>query len=198
MSFPVQNTRGGRIDAVTLAGWLEGNVDVRVLDVRTPGEFETVHIPGSFNVPLDTLREHREALRRHLDERVVLVCQSGARAEQAGQTLAEIGLPNLLVLDGGVAAWQAAGQAVERGERQRWDIERQVRLIAGAIVLLAVLASVFVPAMKWLAAAIGAGLAIAALTNTCTMGMLLARLPYNRGATCSVDKIIAQLADESR
>src|SRR5699024_8812872 len=59
----------------------------RVLDVRTPAEFETVHIPGSYNVPLDTLREHREELGSHLEDEVVLVCRSGNRAEQAERLL---------------------------------------------------------------------------------------------------------------
>ena len=72
--------------------------------MRTPGEFHTAHIPGSYNVPLDTLREHRTELRQHLDEQVVLICRSGNRAGQAQQALAEAGLPNLRVLAGGMLA----------------------------------------------------------------------------------------------
>src|SRR6476620_3687899 len=74
----------------------------RLLDVRTPGEFRTAHIPGSYNVPLHTLREHRSELLAHLDEDVVLVCRSGARAALAGKALADAGLPNLRVLVGGI------------------------------------------------------------------------------------------------
>lgn len=60
---------------------------------------------------------------------------------------------------------------------------------------LSILVSVVVPGAKWVAFAIGAGLALAAVTNTCAMGMLLARLPYNRAAACDLQTIIAQLAD---
>ena len=115
-----------------------------VLDVRTPGEFESAHIPGAYNVPLDLLKEHRAELRAHLDDDIVLVCRSGARATQAGQTLAEAGLPHLKVLGGGMLAWQTAGAPVTEAA-PRWDLERQVRLVAGSIVLISILASIFVP-----------------------------------------------------
>ena len=98
------------------------------------------------------------------------------------------------ILEGGITAWEANGFAVNRGA-QRWDLERQVRLVAGLIVSFSVLASIVVPGLKWVAAVVGAGLTVAALTNTCAMGMLLARLPYNRGATCDAQTIVAQLVD---
>lgn len=78
--------------------------------------------------------------------------------------------------------------------KHRWELERQVRLVAGLIVLTSVLLSVFVPWTKWLAAAIGAGLAFAAVSNTCAMGMLLAKLPYNRGSKRKISDVIADLA----
>ncbi|PZG07738.1 sulfurtransferase [Micromonospora craterilacus] len=182
------------IDPATLRALLANGRAPRLLDVRTPGEFETAHIPGSYNVPLDLLKEHREELRRHLDEDVVLICHSGARAAQAEQSLSRAGLPNLKVLDGGIVAWQATNATVVRG-RPRWSLERQVRLVAGSIVLVSVLASVFVPGLKWIAGFIGAGLTFAALTNTCAMGLLLGRLPYNRGASCDLDTIVGQLRE---
>ncbi|GFJ95449.1 sulfurtransferase [Phytohabitans rumicis] len=163
-----------------------------MLDVRTPAEFETAHIPGSYNVPLDLLKEHRAELGDHLDEDVVLVCRSGARAAQAGQALEQTGLPNLKVLTGGILAWQATNAPVNHG-RPRWDLERQVRLAAGSIVLVSILASLVLPGAKWVAGFIGAGLTFAAVTNTCAMGMLLSKLPYNRGANCDLDTVVAQL-----
>ncbi|MFB6613205.1 rhodanese-like domain-containing protein [Streptomyces sp. NPDC056367] len=168
----------------------------RVLDVRTPGEFRTVHIPGSYNVPLDTLREHRAELLTHLDEDVVLVCRSGARAAQAEQALAEAGLPNLRVLDGGMTAWEAAGAPVDRGEA-RWDMERQVRLVAGSVVLATGLVGVLVPGAHLIGTAIGAGLTYAALSNSCMMGVLLSKLPYNRGPRTDIRTVIASLRDRS-
>ena len=54
------------------------------------------------------------------------------------------------ILDGGITAWEAKGFAVNRGA-QRWDLERQVRLVAGSIVLSSILGSIAVPKLKWVA-----------------------------------------------
>ncbi|MFY1599604.1 rhodanese-like domain-containing protein [Micromonospora sp. WMMD737] len=190
MTAPVPAT----IDSADLNRLLASPTPPRVLDVRTPGEFETVHMPGSYNVPLDLLREHRDEILSHVDEDVVLVCRSGQRAAQAEETLRRAGLSNVHILDGGITAWQTNGFTVNR-RGQRWDLERQVRLVAGLIVAVSVLASIFVPGLKWVAFAVGAGLTFAAVTNTCAMGMLLARLPYNRGASCSLQTVVNQLVD---
>lgn len=186
------------IDAAALNDQLSSANPPRLIDVRTPAEFETHHINGAYNVPLDLLREHRDEIAIHLDQRVVLICRSGQRAAQAEESLRKAGLRNVSILEGGISGWQAGGFAVNRG-RQRWDFERQVRLIAGLIVALTVLASPFIPHLEWVAFAIGTGLTIAALTNTCAMGMLLARLPYNRaGASCDAATIVNQLAPASQ
>jgi DUF2892 family protein len=87
-------------------------------------------------------------------------------------------------------AWQATGGAVRTG-RPRWALERQVRLVAGSIVLLAVVASTVFPPAKWAAAFIGAGLTFAAISNTCAMGMLLAN--YNRGPRTDLGGVVAAL-----
>ncbi|HKP44007.1 MAG TPA: rhodanese-like domain-containing protein [Mycobacterium sp.] len=184
------------IDSADLRSLLDSPTPPRVIDVRTPGEFQTVHLPGAYNVPLDLLREHRDEIVSHVDQDVVLVCRSGQRATQAEETLRKAGLTNVHILDGGITDWEAKGFTVKRGA-QRWDLERQVRLVAGLIVAVSVLAGVVVPGVEWLAFAIGAGLSIAALTNTCAMGMLLARLPYNRGATCDVRTIVEKLVAAS-
>ena len=190
-------SRTATVDPAALRDDLAGGQPRRLLDVRTPSEFETGHIPGAYNVPLDLLREHRGELRSHLDDDVVLICRSGNRAAQAERALAEAGLLNLRILAGGMLAWQAAGGPVNGGQ-PRWDLERQVRLVAGTVVLVSVAGSVFLPGLQWIAAALGVGLAGAALTNTCMMGAALAKLPYNRGPGCDFDKVVAQLAAGSR
>lgn len=191
-------THDRRLTTAQLRARLDAADAPRVVDVRTPAEFDAVHIPGAYNVPLDTLREHRDELARHLDEEVVLVCRSGMRAEQAERAFAAAGLANLRVLEGGVTRWHADGGPVKLG-RRRWDIERQVRLVAGGIVLAAGLASVAVPQAKWVATAIGGGLFAAALTNTCAMGAALAKMPFNRGVeSCDVETIVSQLATTTR
>jgi len=165
--------------------------ETRIIDVRTGAEFETAHIEGSFNVPLDLLAEQV----RHIADvhhPVVLVCQSGGRATTAQAKLRSAGKTNLRVLDGGMGAWLAAGGEVVRGE-ESWSLERQVRGIAGGLVLGSILASVVVPKARFLAGGIGFGLAFSALTNTCAMGNLLGRLPYNRGPACDLDRVLAEM-----
>src|SRR6478609_2628026 len=189
-------TATNTIDSQDLSERLSSAAPPRVLDVRTAGEFEAAHIAGAYNVPLDLLREHRDEIISHLDDQVVLVCRSGQRATQAEETLRAAGLDNVHILDGGITAWEAKGFAVNRGA-QRWDLERQVRLVAGSIVLTSVLGSLAAPKLKWLAAGIGGGLTFASLTNTCAMGMALLKLPYNRGTTCDAQTVVAQLVDAS-
>lgn len=174
---------GPAIDVTELRTRLEGPDAPRVLDVRTPAEFETSHIPGSYNVPLDLLREHRADLAPRLGHETVLVCRSGARATQAERALVTTGpsaRPSLRVLSGGIAGWEAADAPVNRG-RQTWDLERQVRLVAGSIVAASILGSTAAPHLKWIAGAIGSGLTFAAVSNTCAMGMALSKMPWNRG-----------------
>jgi rhodanese-related sulfurtransferase len=178
-----------------LARLLETSPDVRLLDVRTPAEYETVHIRGAYNVPLDLLAEHGPEIRATVLEPVVLICQSGQRAQKADAALRAAGMPSLHVLDGGVNAWTAAGQPVVRGT-QRLSLERQVRIAAGTLAALGgVLALVVNPLFALLPAFVGGGLVFAGVTNTCGMAMLLARLPYNRPVTCDVGAMVRALLD---
>ena len=143
-------------------------------------------------MPLDQLGEHRAELRA-LDAPIVLVCRSGNRARQAETLLREVDGSGLHILDGGVAAWEQAGLPVNRG-RSVWSLERQVRGIAGALILLGTLASLLVwQPFIYLAMFVGAGLLFAALTDTCTMGKLLMKLPFNRAVTCDVKQVVGEL-----
>jgi rhodanese-related sulfurtransferase len=161
--------------------------DLHIIDVRTAGEFEAVHIPSSRNRPLDRLDDHLPELRDLVDRggEVVLMCRTGARAHQAQEQLAAAGLPELPIVEGGVVAWQADGGDVVR-DVLRWDIERQVRLVAGGIVATSTAVSVVYPRARFVAGAVGLGLVAAATTNTCAMGSLLAKLPYNRASSDAV------------
>lgn len=165
----------------------------RVLDVRTPGEFEAEHIPGAYNVPLDSLGEHGPEIRAHVSESVVLVCRSGQRARMAEEALKTANMRNLYVLDGGMNAWNAAGQPVLRGA-PRMSLERQVRIAAGALAATGGFLALFAnPMFAVIPAFVGSGLVFAGVTDTCTMGMLLAKLPYNRPASCNVPAMVRAL-----
>jgi rhodanese-related sulfurtransferase len=161
----------------------------RLLDVRTPAEYETAHIAGAYNVPLDALGEHAREVRSVPDP-VILICQSGQRARVAEEALRRSGMANLHVLDGGVNGWIAAGQPVTRGA-QRLTLERQVRIVAGVLAAFGgALALAMSPWFALLPVIIGSGLVAAGVTNTCGMALLLTRLPYNRPARCDVSAMV--------
>lgn len=176
---------GRTVDAATVVAWhnaaeSDGAGAPMVVDVRSAAEYHSSHIRGSYHVPLATLAEHTRELAAHIEGPVVLVCQSGVRAEQARRHLAATGLERAHVLDGGLPAYSAAGGDVVRGP-QGWALERQVRLVAGGLVLAGLTAGRFCsPKGRLLAGGIGAGLTFSALSNTCALGAALARLPLNR------------------
>ena len=184
------------VSSAALRDLLDSTEPAQVVDVRTPAEFESVHIPGSFNVPLDVLRSHKADVVSKLENDVVLVCRSGQRASQAQQILSSAGTA-ARVLQDGILDWEQQGYVVDRG-RQRWDLERQVRLVAGSIVLSSVVGSIAVPKAKWIAAAIGGGLTFAAVSNTCAMTTVLSKLPYNRGAETDAEKLVSDLRSPAR
>lgn len=176
-----------------LAQLLAAHPEIRLLDVRTPGEYESAHIRGAYNVPLDTLGEHGAEIHANVAEPVVLICQSGQRARKAEAALRGAGMPNLHVLEGGVGGWLATGHPVVRGAA-RISLERQVRIVAGALVALGALLALTVHSLfAILPAAVGAGLVFAGLSDICAMGMLLAKLPYNRPASCDVGAMVRAL-----
>ena len=178
------------MNARQLSTAIADRTPVRVLDVRTAGEFENRHIAGAYNVPLDQLAEHAPELRAVSGGLVVLVCQSGQRATRAEALLRQAGMPAVHVLEGGMTAWMQEGLPT-RQTRARMSLERQVRIAAGAMVALASLAALTVsPLWAIVPAAIGSGLVFAGVTDTCAMGMLLARLPYNRAMSCDTESIV--------
>jgi rhodanese-related sulfurtransferase len=169
------------LDAATLREWSAHHEDLMVVDVRSAAEFDSLHIRGSYHVPLPS--EHTEEFAERMGTRVVLVCQSGARAEQAQKRLPAAGLARASVLEGGVPAFAAAGGEVVRGP-QTWAMERQVRMTAGSLVLASVVAGRLLwPRLRLVAGAIGAGLALSAATNSCAMGRMLSWMPWNRSAS---------------
>lgn len=189
---PTQPEAAAVVDAARLRQLQSEDSNLRVLDVRTGGEFETVHIPGSYNVPLDTLGQHVGDLA-DVEHRVVLVCQTGGRATQAHDKLAAAGKHNLHILDGGMAGWQASHGDVVHGDSDRWAMDRQVRGVAGTIVITAMAISTRIPAAKWIAGGIGAGLTFSAASNTCAMGSMLSKLPYNKADTADIADVLADL-----
>jgi rhodanese-related sulfurtransferase len=159
-----------------------------LIDVRTPAEFGEVHVVFARNVPLDQLAPG--ALGLDPAAPVYVVCQKGSRGAKACEKFRAAGFAHAANVEGGTLACVEAGLPVVRG-RKAMSLERQVRVAAGALVLLGVGLSFLHPAFVGLSAFVGAGLVFAGVTDTCGMGMLLARMPWNRrpatasGPTCA-------------
>lgn len=155
---------------------------IELIDVRTPVEFREVHIGFARNLPLDRLdpKAVMDARNGSAGGTLYVVCKSGNRGRQACEKFIAAGYSNVVNVDGGTTAWEQAGLPVVRGKKAI-SLERQVRIVAGSIVVLgAVLAQWTNPAFIWLSAFIGAGLVFAGVTDTCGMGMLLAKMPWNQ------------------
>lgn len=156
------------------------NRELRIIDVRTPAEYEEMHIAGTELVPLDKLDVSEVSKRHGSDGRLVVLCRSGSRSRQAAEKLRGAGCERVQVVDGGIVAWEQAGLPVVRG-RKTISLERQVRIGAGSLVLLGVVLGLLVHAAFYgLSAFVGAGLVFAGVTDTCGMAMILAKMPWNQ------------------
>jgi rhodanese-related sulfurtransferase len=153
-----------------------------LIDVRTPVEFRELHVSGARNVPLDRL-DPAALMQSHNDggeQPLYVICRTGSRGKQACEKFLQAGFTNVVNVEGGTLAWAAGGLAVIRGKKAI-SLERQVRMVAGSLVLAGCLLGWLVhPGLIGLAAFIGAGLVFAGLTDTCGMGLLLARMPWNQ------------------
>lgn len=172
---------------------LQSGKHIALFDVRTPAEFGEIHIEGSALMPLDRLDPALVQAAAAQSEKCVIICRSGKRAGQAFQKLVVAGCNQLMVLEGGVTAWEGEGLPVIRGEKSM-SLERQVRIAAGSIVIIGVILGTWVhPGFYGISAFVGAGLIFAGVTDWCGMAMLLAKMPWNQragiqcaGKSCSV------------
>jgi len=171
------------ISPTQASSMLESNRSVRLIDVRTPAEFGSLHASGARNIPLDIIQsaslQGDHALSKN--EPICLLCEKGGRATLAAGHLLAAGFDEVHVIEGGTRSWVAAGLPVEKGKRRSIRIERQVRIGAGSLVLIGVILGVFVNTVFLaLPAFVGAGLIFAGISDWCGMGLLLARAPWNR------------------
>ena len=164
-----------------LQALIAGGTAVDLIDVRTPAEFQGMHAPFARNVPLQGLAVAQYAKQRtDLQRPLYVICQSGSRGRQACEQLHGAGVTQVFNVEGGTQAWHQLGLPVVTG-RTVISLERQVRIAAGALVVLGAALSVLVhPYWIGLAAFVGAGLVFAGVTDTCCMALLLARMPWNQ------------------
>ena len=163
------------------------------IDVRTPVEFREVHADVARNVPLAVLDPKAVLAERNCSghQPLYIICRSGSRGQQACLQFLAAGFTQVINVEGGTHAWVDAGLPVVRG-KPAMALERQVRIAAGSLVLLgAVLGWLVDPVFIGLAAIVGTGLIFAGITDTCSMGMLLARMPWNQVSepgSCSAER----------
>jgi len=165
---------------------------VDLIDVRTPVEFEEVHVACAWSVPLDRLDVKAVLSQRKApaNQPLYVICKGGTRGAKACEKFLAAGFDNAINVEGGTSAWIQAGLPVVRGQKSM-SLERQVRVAAGSLVLLgAVLGWLFHPAFFGLSAFVGAGLVFAGITDFCGMGLLIARMPWNQrsgSVSCSCE-----------
>ena len=156
------------------------------IDVRTAAEFEGVNCVGSRNLPLQAITKEQvtdyvASTGGDQTSEIFLICQAGKRAQMAAEQLSGKLSNPLIVVEGGVQALPAA--CLQSSGRKVISLERQVRIAAGCLVLIGVLLGSFVdPLGYYLSAFVGAGLTFAGITDTCAMGLMLARMPWNRAS----------------
>ncbi len=149
---------------------------MKVVDVREPAERATGTLDGAVLAPLGTLKSAATGWPK--EEPLLIVCRTGRRSQKAAEDLRGLGFESVAVLEGGMEAVQTKKRA-----SSVWSMERQVRLVAGTLAFLGTLGGLTIsPWFFGVSLFIGAGLAFAALTDTCTMGMMLMKLPWNRGS----------------
>lgn len=170
------------ISASALAQRCRNGQSCDLIDVRTPLEFRDAHVEFARNVPLDQLEPESimRARNGNSGEPLYVVCQLGGRSQMACQEFHKKGFTNVVNVEGGTQACEAAGLPLVRGKKAI-SLERQVRIVAGSLVLIGMLLGWQVhPALYGLSAFIGAGLLFAGISNTCGMGMLLSKMPWNQ------------------
>lgn len=166
------------VDAQTLKQWLDAQ-SVTLIDVREPGEFAGEHIPGATLVPLSQFDPRK--IPQSDDTPLVLYCRSGQRSQIAAQKLQEAGFESVYQLASGIAAWKDAGYPTIKEQNAPISLFRQVQIVAGSLVVTGTFLGVMVsPWFLILSGFVGAGLVFAGVTDTCMLGMLLAKLPYNQ------------------
>lgn len=150
-----------------------------LVDIREPDEYAREHIPGARLVPLSKLDTHDFGSER--DATLVFQCKSGARTAANARRLGATPCREAYALAGGLDAWKAAGLPTEIDRAAPIDLQRQVQIGAGLLVLAGVILGLAVsPWFLAISGFVGAGLTFAGITGFCGMAHILRRMPWNR------------------
>lgn len=152
-----------------------------LFDIRDPAEYARQHISGARLVPLASLDTHDFDRERSMGVAAIFQCQSGRRTEANAARLVGTGFRETYVIQGGLNGWRAAGLPVHVDASQPIELQRQVQIAAGSLVLTGVvLAAVLSPWFVLLSAFVGGGLVFAGISGSCAMAQVLMQMPWNR------------------
>lgn len=150
-----------------------------LVDIREADEFARSHIAGAHSLPLSAWEQAHLALDPDAD--VIFTCRTGMRTSGACDRLSARVHGDAFVLDGGLEAWSRAGLPLAVDRAAPLEINRQVQITAGLMILAGIVLGSFVsPQWYGLSAFVGAGLTFAGLSGTCAMARLLMIAPWNR------------------
>jgi rhodanese-related sulfurtransferase len=151
-----------------------------LVDVREADEHARERIPGARHHALSRLDSENPA--RPGDAVLVFHCRSSARTKAHAPRLAAAAAGyETYVLEGGLDAWKKAGLPTATDTKQPIEINRQVQITAGGLVVAGVLLGAFGwPGFYILSAFVGAGLVLAGISGFCGMARLFAWMPWNR------------------
>ncbi len=174
------------LGAKEFATLYQQNKELFVVDLRTAAEFSGECLHDCVHLPVQELTTEgleAELKRKGLDKDtpIYLLCQSGRRANMAVEKLQHTGNFNFVILDGGLNAIKQHGMQTHSSGKKVIPLERQVRITAGLLILLATtLGFAFHPGFFLIAAFVGAGLTYAGLTDHCGIAFVLTRMPWNK------------------
>ena len=159
--------------------------DMCILDVRTAAEVKAAGLPDCLHIPLHELTTERlkeEIIKSGKNgSHVYLLCQAGRRAEMAADQLKGTLDAELYVIEGGMNAVKQSNIQLQETWPKVIPLERQVRIVAGLLVIIGVVLGTWVsPVFYGVSAFVGAGLTFSGLTDICPMGMMIAKMPWNR------------------
>lgn len=150
-----------------------------LIDIREPDEYAREHIPGSISLPVSALDE--ADLKLDAGQNAIFHCKSGMRTDSNCAVLAQHVDGDAFMLEGGLDAWRALGLPTAKDSKAPLEINRQVQITAGGLILIGVLLGWFAaPAWFGLSAFVGAGLMFAGISGWCGMATLLQAMPWNR------------------
>lgn len=174
------------ISAQEFSTLLQTTGTIAILDVRTKAEVNSQYLENCYHLPLAEVTAL--SAQTYLDQQaydskqtIYLLCATGMRAGKAAEKLAASLKNPIRIIDGGIQALEQAGAPLKQGSSTVISLERQVRIGAGSLIMLGVaLGWLIHPAAYSLAAAVGAGLFFAGVSNTCAMAMVLTHAPWNK------------------